>query len=209
VLREAVLAGSRVRLRYASQRGTGNHLVDPWGLVSKAGIWYLVAAQRGKPPMYRVSRVAHVSVLAEPAARPPDLDLPAVWEQLREEIERPRVPPVRVTLRVRNDTAALVRRLVEPQLVEDPDTEGRPNTETADARDRADGPGWRRWVVTFRSLRAASGTLLGFGDAVEVLAPAALRTEMREVAAAVVRLYDGSALGVPDLGVPDLGISDD
>jgi predicted DNA-binding transcriptional regulator YafY len=177
-LRSAVLDGRRVRLRYESQRGSEARLIDPWGLVTKAGIWYLVAAHRGRPRMYRISRVARATVLKEPAQRPADLDLATVWQRLRAEVERPKVPPLPVTLRVRAGVAPMLRRLVEPQLVD-----------AGDWADQPDGEGWRRWALTFRAHRAASGTLLGLGDAVEVLDPPSLRAEMREVAAAVVLLY--------------------
>jgi predicted DNA-binding transcriptional regulator YafY len=177
VLRAAVLDGRRLRIRYAGQRNEGTRLVDPWGLVAKAGIWYLVAAHRGRPRMYRVSRIAHVTVLEEPANRPPNLDLAAVWAELRADVERPRDTPVEVTLRVRNDIAPMLRRIIEPQLV------------PAETSDDPGEPGWRRLVLTFRALAAARGSLLGFGDDVEVLAPEALRTGLRETAAAVVRLY--------------------
>jgi hypothetical protein len=59
VLQTAVFTGQRLRLRYQSS-GQGSALervVDPYGLVSKAGIWYLVADQDGEPRLFRVSRV--------------------------------------------------------------------------------------------------------------------------------------------------------
>ena len=59
VLQTAVFTGRRLRLRYRSS-GQGSALervVDPYGLVSKAGIWYLVADQDGEPRLFRVSRV--------------------------------------------------------------------------------------------------------------------------------------------------------
>lgn len=177
VLRGAVLDGRRLRLGYASQSGVSTRLVDPWGLVAKAGVWYLVAAQRDRPRMYRVSRVTGATVLDQPAQRPADLDLAAVWQRLRDAVERPKETPMRVTLRVRTEIMPMLLRICEPQLV------------PAGTSDAADGPGWRRLALTFRASGAARGTLLGFGDAVEVLTPAELRTEMREVAATVVRLY--------------------
>jgi predicted DNA-binding transcriptional regulator YafY len=178
-LRTAVLVGRRLRLRYQSQRGSGSRLVDPWGLVAKAGVWYLVAAHRGRPRMYRVSRVARATLLDEPTNRPADLDLAAVWRRLRADVERPRQEPVQVVLRVREDTAGMLQRVCAPQLAP-----GEPTSAPT-----ADQPGWRRLVFPFRSLSAARGALLGFGDAVEVLTPSALRAEMAGVAASVIRLY--------------------
>jgi predicted DNA-binding transcriptional regulator YafY len=177
VLRAAVLDGKRLRLSYAGQRGAGTRLVDPWGLVAKAGVWYLVAAHRGRPRMYRVSRVEHATVLDQPANRPADLDLAEVWARLRADVERPKETPLEATLRVRAEVAPILLRVCEPQLV------------PSETEDTADESGWRRLVLTFRALGAARGVLLGFGDAVEVLEPEELRVEMLKAAAAVVRVY--------------------
>jgi len=186
-LRGAVFDGRRLRLRYRSERGPATRLVDPWGLVAKAGVWYLVAAHRGRPRMYRVSRVAHATVLPSAAKRPADLDLAAVWQELRAEVERPRAEPVTVTLRASAAVAPRVLRMCAPQF-----TPGEPVPEPSPDGDRV------RMVLPFRALGAASGTLLGFGDAVEVLEPAALRAEMARLAASVVRLYADASLGVVD-----------
>jgi predicted DNA-binding transcriptional regulator YafY len=129
--------------------------------------------------MYRVSRVASATMLDRPAIRPADLDLAEVWQRLRDDVERPPVAPVQVVLRVRADTSAMLLRVCAPQLA--------PGEEAA--RPVAEEPGWHRLTVSFRALGAALGALLGFGDAVEVAEPLALRAEMARVAASVVRLY--------------------
>src|SRR5579859_7230743 len=51
VLQAAVFSGRRLRLRYRSsgEREPSQRVVDPYGLVCKSGIWYLVADQRGEP----------------------------------------------------------------------------------------------------------------------------------------------------------------
>ncbi|MFI5953320.1 helix-turn-helix transcriptional regulator [Cryptosporangium sp. NPDC051539] len=175
-LRTAVFGGRRLRLRYAGSRSSGVRLVDPWGLVFKGGVWYLVAAHRRQPRMYRVSRVVSAAVLPSAAHRPAGLDLAAVWKELREEVERPSGEPVVVTLRVRAQAAPRVTRMCAPQLV------------PGDQSSVPDGD-HVRIVLPFRALGAARGTLLGFGDEVEVLDPPALRTELARVAAQVVRLY--------------------
>jgi predicted DNA-binding transcriptional regulator YafY len=51
VLQAVVFTDRRLRLRYRSsgQREPSERVVDPYGLVCKAGIWYLVADQHGAP----------------------------------------------------------------------------------------------------------------------------------------------------------------
>lgn len=43
--------------------------MDPYGLVSKAGVWYLVADRDGEPPLFRTDRVEAAAVTDEPVRR--------------------------------------------------------------------------------------------------------------------------------------------
>src|SRR5438874_287189 len=63
---DAVWTERRVDLRY----GRSDRRVDPLGLVLKGGRWYLVAAHRGQPRTYRVSRIERAAVRDEPGTRP-------------------------------------------------------------------------------------------------------------------------------------------
>lgn len=185
----ALVADERVRLQYA----TGDaptatwRTVDPYGLVSKAGTWYLVAAHRGQAKMYRVSRVRAVAPTGRPARRPDDRDLAEVWAELRDRLETP-TAEVEVRLRVDPAWAPTLRRVHLAQLAGPWRSEGA-------------GPDGRELLVApFRSLLAARAALLGYGDAVEVLAPAALRAEMAGAAARVVALYAGDAAERSSIG---------
>lgn len=175
-LEAALVADERVRIRYASVGGSPSwRTVDPYGLVSKAGVWYLVAAHRGAPRMFRVSRVAEVRTVATPARRPDDRSLAEVWAELRDRLERG-AESVEVRFRVRHDEVARTLRVIAAQLT------GPPEIVASDGdRDVV--------VAPFRALGAARGALLGFGDAVEVLEPEVLRADMRVTAAAVADLY--------------------
>ena len=172
-LERAVAADERVRIRYRSASGgtPGWRTVDPYGLVSKAGTWYLVAAARGTPRMFRVSRVEEVAATGTPARRPDDRDLDAVWVELRDRLEQ---APEAVTVRVRVDPArrAMVERVVAAQLVGPPE-DGGPDVVH----------------LPFRAAGAAVGSLLGFGAMVEVLGPPEVRALMADRAAEVVTLY--------------------
>jgi predicted DNA-binding transcriptional regulator YafY len=54
--------------------------VEPYGLVSKAGVWYLVGAVAGGMQVLRVSRIRAVQVTEERFCRPEAFDLVAYWE---------------------------------------------------------------------------------------------------------------------------------
>lgn len=182
VLRQAVVTRRRVALRYASAREGRpvRRTVDPWGLVEQAGRWYLVAAHRRVPRMYRVSRVEQVDVLDEAATRPEGLDLQEEWERLRSGLER--TVPVRgveVIIRVQPDRAEQVRRVATTMLAK-----GEQARNVA-----AEDDTWIHVAMRFRVREAACGVLLGFGDVVEVLEPHDLREEMLRLARAVVKVY--------------------
>src|ERR1051326_9125772 len=74
VLQAAVFSGRRLRMRYRSGGGGGagepvERVVDPYGLVCKSGIWYLVADADGEPRLFRVSRVVSAEADEAPVRR--------------------------------------------------------------------------------------------------------------------------------------------
>ncbi|MGW5724235.1 helix-turn-helix transcriptional regulator [Amycolatopsis sp. NPDC003865] len=88
LLRDAVIARRRVRFTY----GGRERLVDPWGLVDKDDVWYLVAGTPAGRRTFRVDRIAAPVPTEEPADRPADLELAKVWDEVVEEIEKRRSP---------------------------------------------------------------------------------------------------------------------
>lgn len=84
----AVWSERRLDLRYARSGREVDRRVDPLGLVLKAGVWYLVAAHRGRISTYRVGRVRRAAVRDERARRPEGFDLAAWWTASAEEFDR-------------------------------------------------------------------------------------------------------------------------
>ena len=103
-VQEAVWSDRRLRVRYRHGDGeAAGYVLDPYGLVVKAGVWYLVAAHRGRTRLFRVDRLLAAEVVEAAARRPDGLDLAAEWDRLRADVERPRVirtpiPPARRSL---------------------------------------------------------------------------------------------------------------
>jgi predicted DNA-binding transcriptional regulator YafY len=91
VLQAAVIRRRRVRLEYANRaRQRSERVVDPWGLVDKDDIWYLVAGTEKGQRTFRVDRIAEATVTDEPARRPADFDLSRAWGEVVEHVERQR-----------------------------------------------------------------------------------------------------------------------
>ena len=85
-LRDAVVARRRIRFRYRA----GEVAAEPWGLVDKTGLWYLLADPGGGVRAYRVDRMSRLALDDVTFAPPDDLDLDAVWEGIRGRLEQRR-----------------------------------------------------------------------------------------------------------------------
>src|SRR6202050_5372445 len=101
-LQAAVFTDRRLRLRYrgSGQGSASERVVDPYGLVCKAGTWYLVADSGGEPRLFRVSRVVSAVADEAPVQRRNGVDLAGLWASLRREVED-RPAPLEVLVRVR------------------------------------------------------------------------------------------------------------
>jgi predicted DNA-binding transcriptional regulator YafY len=90
-LQTAVIRRRKVRLTYVgSARERTERLVDPWGLVDKDDIWYLLAGTERGQRTFRVDRIMAAELTGQPAERPDDFTLAAAWQQVVGEVERRR-----------------------------------------------------------------------------------------------------------------------
>jgi len=187
-LQAAVFTDRRLRLRYRSsgQRSATERVVDPYGLVCKAGTWYLVADQRGEPRLYRVSRVASAVADEAPVRRRDGVELADLWETLRAKVEdRPAEVPVLV--RVRREVLDMFRRICAAHLADGAREDGA--REDGAREDGASGDGdWVAVALRFAAVPAAR-TLLSFGADVEVVSPPQVRADLARTAAKVVARY--------------------
>lgn len=107
-LQDAVVRRRRVRLGYADRDGgRTDRVVDPWGLVDKDDVWYLVAGTGAGRRTFRVDRVLAAELTDEPAARPADFDLESTWLQVVDEVERRRALTSATVLVAEEDVPAL------------------------------------------------------------------------------------------------------
>ena len=164
-LRGAVIAGVQVDLAYAAPAAKASmHRVHPYGLVSKSGVWYLVAGADSELRTFRVSRVIDVVVTAESVERPDGFDLVRAWE----DVARRTVPCWRSQVEVEFQVRAEDLGRVTSALPEN--TQLRPI-------DGAPGAA-RRFTATFTSVHEAACELIYLGEGVQVLGPASVRAEL-------------------------------
>ncbi|MEU4223273.1 YafY family protein [Nonomuraea sp. NPDC026600] len=91
LLQAAVIRRRKVRLSYAnSARERTERLIDPWGLVDKDDIWYLIAGTERGQRTFRVDRIIEAEPTGQPAERPDDFALDTAWQQVVGEVEQRR-----------------------------------------------------------------------------------------------------------------------
>jgi predicted DNA-binding transcriptional regulator YafY len=178
---DAVWTERRLEVQYRRGDGTVTRTLDPLGLVSKAGTWYLVARvaatgtdEVGSIRTYRVGRVASVTVLDERFVRPDGFDLPEWWARSSAEFDR---SLLRFACRLRLSPPAL--RLLPH--VTDPAAAQR----AIDGAGPPDDDGWREVALEGESAQVLTAQLLGLGAGVEVLEPGTMRAALRDVAQAM------------------------
>ena len=182
VVQDAVFADRRLRLRYRrAEAQVTERIVDPLGLILKAGVWYLLAdaagdqpgppstpRQRAKRRLFRLSRVEAAEALDEPARRPRGFDLAAAWRQQAAGWDTGRAA-LEVLVKVADADLPLVLRVAGDRVTDRP------------------RPGVVR--MAFPAVEPAAAFLSSFGAMVEALEPPQLRVELARRGADLVRVY--------------------
>jgi predicted DNA-binding transcriptional regulator YafY len=154
LLRRAVWDDRCVDLGYEDRsRVRSMRRVDPYGLVSKAGVWYLIARTPDGFRSFRVDRIFDAQECNERFERAPDFDLDAHW---RETASKMMGVQDRFTVTMRVDPDAL--SMIVGYWPSDPVS--------------SDDPCVLR--VHFSGERAAVSYLVTWGDSVELLEPMSL-----------------------------------
>lgn len=165
VLADGLWRDRRVAVRYGPRRPV-ELVLEPLGLVLKAGAWYLVARSKGEVRTYRASQVVAAEVTEEGFERPAGFELATHWtraqadyaESLKQGVARLKVTP---------DALYALRR------------DGVEVTDLGDGivETPMESPDW------------TARELLRLGTGVEVLEPPALRARMGQLAAEIAALY--------------------
>ncbi|KAA2254072.1 transcriptional regulator [Solihabitans fulvus] len=181
---DAVWNQRRIELHYQrwGQPREVTRLVDPLGIVLKAGKWYLVASAEEKIRTYRVAKVLDARITDENFDRPPDFDLDEYWRSWAERFE---ASVYQGEMVVRISPRGLARL---PHLVAQPIA--RAALATAGEPDE---DGWVRVVLPTESINHARVDLLKLAEDAEVLEPPELRADLERTIVAMAELY-----GAPD-----------
>lgn len=173
LLQNAVVRRRRVRVAYIAAKGERSvRLADPWGLVDKDGVWYLIAGTERGQRTFRVDRVVEAEMTGEPAARPADFALDRAWQEVVGEVERKRS---------RTWATVLVETRYVPILR---NHFGRHCHTEADL-----GDGRSRVRIAAPTPRDIARNLAGWGAMVEVLEPVPVQAELARIGLELSGLY--------------------
>ena len=151
---------------------------EPYGLVAKANIWYLVYGRGGTPHVARVSQIAEAEILSDGFTRPADFELEGFWQSWCMDYESQ--PPFTARVRVAPEALPLLAEYVGDRA------RGQLHRSRLPGAD-----GWVTLNLPFESFIAARSHLLGLGRAVEVLEPETLRKSLVDFAEQIVEFYKG------------------
>jgi predicted DNA-binding transcriptional regulator YafY len=194
MIQEAVWHDRRLRLTYGRhRRPPSERVVEPYGLVAKASIWYLVAAEvaADEPEadaasesyggsimrMFRVSRILAAEPTRETFYRPADFDLATFWERWCAEFEQSK-SSYAVILRVQASFVPILPSIFGEGIVRLIAEHG-----------QTEEDGALRLPLTFESIEVACGQIISAGPLVEVVSPPELRERLARQAAGIYAIY--------------------
>jgi predicted DNA-binding transcriptional regulator YafY len=175
-LRQAIVERRQVELVYADRDGRpSTRAVSPLGLVKKEHTWYLLAATGAGQRTFRIDRVRRVTITDTPIAANADFDLATEWRKVAENVNELR-RTVRAHIRVRREHLTPFRYQFGDDL------------EVGD--ERADGN--FEVVVAGTGATMLAQQLAGWGTEIDVVGPAALRSELVRIGRELVSRDDAA-----------------
>ncbi|MGB3770412.1 MAG: WYL domain-containing protein [Rhodococcus sp. (in: high G+C Gram-positive bacteria)] len=168
-------SGRRLSLSYrrSGDPAAAQRDVDPYGLVAKAGRWYLVADVGGEPALFLLARVTSWTVLDTRATRRDGCTLASLWDQLKASTER--AGGVEITARIRSSRLDLASRILGSRMVIASQT-------TAE---------WTHITLSYNDIQGVR-QLMQFGDYIEVIGPPAARAIVATLAGDLARRHGRS-----------------
>lgn len=173
LLQEAIFTNRMMRVQFHVTPGSDNfaglgattRVIEPYGLVAKGGVWYLVSRQGTHFVADRLSRIASAEQLSGRFERAAGFDLETWWSHSGDQFARGN-EQYRFTALVRRNRVEFLRMYVG----------GRLQVDTVDAQ-------WARARLEVASPEAAVMIVLGLGQDAVVIEPDELPLYVRRAAA--------------------------
>lgn len=172
-LQTAVVRRRKVQLTYTNRaRERTQRLIDPWGLVDKDDIWYLVGGTEDGQRTFRVERIIEAVVTDLAADRPADFALPQAWERIVDEVEQQRSGVSATVLIAEGLLSVLQTQFGRHCEVDGSDEDGR-------VRARVDAP----------TATMIAQHLAGWGTQIEVVESASVQGELARIGRELAEHY--------------------
>ncbi|MEU5278609.1 WYL domain-containing protein [Streptomyces asoensis] len=197
LIADAVWDDRCVSARYRRGESEVARELEPYGLVLKAGVWYLCARVRGTASgaaaeevavaaekgagvfrTYRIDRFVGAEALKDRFSRDEDFDLPGFWGAQAERFARS-ILRSEVVLRLSPAGVRALPHAVDPVAARD----------ALGCAVRPDADGWVTLTLRVESQEVAHTQLRALGPEAEVVSPAALRERFAAEAARLTALY--------------------
>ncbi|NAW66601.1 WYL domain-containing protein [Photobacterium halotolerans] len=172
----AIWQKNQIKFDYQSWRGSSQRVVNPLGMVLKAGTWYLVAQSEGQFKTYRVARIQDLKILNHSFESPMPFDLSAYWQQSNRQMEAELYPNT-AEIKLTAKGLKMLSSLSPPYV--------RQHTQIGQTNET----GWTSVTLPSGKTEQAVVEMLRFGPEVQVVRPEALRQAMKDVIEEMVRYY--------------------
>ncbi|GIF23662.1 putative DNA-binding transcriptional regulator YafY [Actinoplanes tereljensis] len=167
-LQEAVVKRQKIKFDYKAQPRTA----DPWGLIDKGRVWYLIAGTEKGQRTFRLDRITNLTLSDQTFARPADFTLETAWDRVVETLENNRS---------RTWATVLIPERFLWVLQDHFGRHCHPGDQLPDGRIQA--------RVAAPTPRDIARTLSGWGATIEVLNPPEVREELARIGTELAHLY--------------------
>lgn len=151
--------------------------IQPYGLVSRGGLWYLIGKRRDHMAVLRVDYILDAQLTSETSTRPDDFDLIDFWESWCQQEARNR-PNYPVLVRISPKTLPFLPTIFGDEIQEE-----------LNEAEVSDSNSWITLELPFEFHDQALERLLPLGGSVEVLEPWALRCSIKDYAEQILAVY--------------------
>ncbi len=176
---DALWHDRKLDVRYGRKDRVVERRLDPFGLVMKAGTWYLIGRDGSDIRSYRVGRIIAAEPTGETFDRPLDFDLAAHWSAASDDFARSMLR-VRARCRIAASHVPLLRLMNDPAAV----------TEALASAGSPDSEGWIVLTLPSESYEVLAHAILPLGQFIEVLEPPELRAQLATTAAEMFARYN-------------------
>lgn len=168
LLQTAIINRRKIKFGYLGRTGEASErVVDPWGVVAKHDLWYLIAGTDRGRRTYRIDRIADLELTDLTSQRPHDFDLATAWRETAELMEQQR-SLVSATVLIKKPLLHVVQQYFGRHCTLDDHGEQPP-------------AGYARAIITAHTTRSVAEQLAGWGSALRVLEPESVRHELAKI----------------------------